>query len=68
MGYSMKTEQFRYTEWQDKKTGKILARELYDHAKDPNENTNAADNPQYQHQIQTLAKTLKAGWKPARPN
>ncbi|MHC4411890.1 MAG: sulfatase, partial [Planctomycetota bacterium] len=33
MGYSMRTERFRYTEWKDRETGKVLARELYDHQK-----------------------------------
>ena len=32
----------RYTEWRDWKTGKIIARELYDHRKDPGENNNIA--------------------------
>jgi len=67
MGYSMKTDRFRYTEWQNRKTGKILARELYDHQNDPDENTNAADKPKYKKDITRLSKMLKAGWKAALP-
>ncbi len=32
MGYSMRTERWRYTEWIDRAGGEIKARELYDHA------------------------------------
>jgi len=67
MGYTMRTKRFRYTEWQDRKTGKVLARELYDHEKDPDENINAADQPAYTKDIQMLAKILKAGYKAAMP-
>jgi len=67
MGYSMKTERFRYTEWQERRTGKILARELYDHQNDPDENTNAADEPKYKKDVTRLSKMLKAGWKAALP-
>jgi iduronate 2-sulfatase len=42
MGYSMRTADLRYTEWRNWKTGKVIARELYDHRKDPGENHNTA--------------------------
>jgi iduronate 2-sulfatase len=42
MGYSMRTADVRYTEWRNWKTGRIIARELYDHRKDPGENHNIA--------------------------
>ena len=42
MGYSMRTTEVRYTEWRNWKTGKIIARELYNHRKDPGENHNIA--------------------------
>ena len=67
MGYTMRTKRFRYTEWQDRKTHKVLARELYDHEKDPDENINAADQPEYKDDIKRLAKILKAGYKDAMP-
>ena len=35
----------RYTEWRDWKTGEVIARELYDAAKDPAEMHNAVDAP-----------------------
>ncbi len=42
MGYSMRTDRYRYTEWRDHKTGKVLARELYDYQTDPQGNANVA--------------------------
>jgi hypothetical protein len=40
MGYSVRTERWRYTEWDDGKRGV----ELYDHDHDPREHTNVADS------------------------
>ena len=68
MGYSMRTQRFRYTEWKDRKTGKVLARELYDHRKDPQENINAATQQEYEQDVQHLAQMLKRGWRAAGPD
>ena len=65
MGYTMRTERFRYTEWQDRKTKEALARELYDHEKDPDENVNAVDQPEYAKDVERLAVMLKQGWRAA---
>ena len=67
MGYTMRTERFRYTEWQNRKTGAVLARELYDHDRDPQENVNAAAQPEYERDIRRLAGMLKRGWRAALP-
>ena len=67
MGYSMRTQRFRYTEWKDRETGKVMARELYDHSKDPQENVNAAAQPEYKKDVQRLALMLKRGWRAAVP-
>jgi iduronate 2-sulfatase len=42
MGYSICNSRYRYTEWRDFKSGEVLARELYDHNKDPAETRNLA--------------------------
>jgi iduronate 2-sulfatase len=44
MGVSVRTSAVRYTEWRDWKTGRIVARELYDAARDPAEMRNAIDD------------------------
>ena len=68
MGYTLRTPKFRYTEWQDRKTGQVKARELYDHERDPAENVNAVEQAQYQADVQRLAQILKGGWRAARPD
>lgn len=40
MGCSVRTDRYRYTEWRDWRTGKVLAKELYDHKTDPQETNN----------------------------
>lgn len=67
MGYSIRTDQFRYTEWRDEKSGQIEARELYHHRIDPEENKNIAGEKSYQSLILELSKQLKEGWKKALP-
>jgi arylsulfatase A-like enzyme len=42
MGYAMRTDRYRYIEWQDRRTREIVATELYDHENDSFENTNIA--------------------------
>jgi hypothetical protein len=67
MGYSMRTRRFRYTEWRNRKTDKVMARELYDHAKDPQENVNAVADPEYEQDVRRLARMLRRGWRAALP-
>jgi iduronate 2-sulfatase len=40
MGYSVRTDAFRYTQWRDYHTGATIATELYDHRNDPAETRN----------------------------
>lgn len=51
-GYSVRTERWRYTEWDEGRQGA----ELYDHQNDSHEYRNLANDPQHQ----TIVKTLKA--------
>jgi arylsulfatase A-like enzyme len=67
MGYSMRTISFRYTEWKNRETGKVLARELYDHRKDPQENVNVASRSEYEQNVQRLGRMLEKGWRAAIP-
>jgi arylsulfatase A-like enzyme len=45
MGYSLRTDRYRYTEWRNVTTSATLATELYDEQADPDENTNRAAQP-----------------------
>jgi arylsulfatase A-like enzyme len=65
MGYSMKTDRYRFTAWKEKKTGKVVAAELYDHETDPAENENIAHLPANADLVVRLRKQLDAGWQNA---
>lgn len=67
MGYSMRTDRYRYTEWQTFRSGEVLARELYDHSADTAEVRNLAGDPGVSSLIEELSLRLKAGWTAARP-
>ncbi|QDV53635.1 Choline-sulfatase [Gimesia fumaroli] len=60
MGVSVRTPRYRYTEWRDFKTGNVVAKELYDHIIDPEENTNIADQPTDKKAFQAAVKLLEA--------
>jgi len=68
MGYTMRTDRYRYTEWvtRDEKR-ELLAQELYDHQVDPQENANLIDDPAYVDVTPKLMAQMKAGWQDARP-
>ena len=65
MGYSLKTDRYRFTEWYHESTGKLLARDLFDHQADPDENHCISHEPQHQALMQELSKMLDKGhgWK-----
>lgn len=56
MGYSIRTERWRYTEWDEGKKGV----ELYDETNDPGEMNNLAGNPKHVQTIAELKRLLKA--------
>lgn len=67
MGYSVRTDRYRYTEWQDFRTGEVKARELYDHRTDPLETRNLAAGNASGTLIKRLSAMLAEGWKGALP-
>lgn len=67
MGYTMRTDRYRYTEWQRHDTGEVLARELYDHARDPQENVNAVTKAEHAQVVEELSDRLNRGWRAALP-
>ncbi|MDQ3255205.1 MAG: iduronate sulfatase, partial [Acidobacteriota bacterium] len=67
MGYSIRTERYRYTEWSE--PGKApVGVELYDHRADPAENFNIANLPENNTIVAELSRQLKAGWRAALPS
>lgn len=67
MGRSIRTERHHYVEWQRGPEREVVARELYDHAVDPQENRNLADDPRSGEAVRELSKLLTAGWRAALP-
>ena len=68
MGYSMRTDRYRFTVWVDRKDhSKVDAIELYDHANDAQENTNLAKHPDQAATVERLMAQWKQGWQGALP-
>lgn len=67
MGYAVRTENYRYVQWKDWKSGAILEEELYDHRSDPNEMTNIAKELNQAASIYQHRKILELGWQGALP-
>lgn len=67
MGYSMRTDRYRFTVWVGRDDhSKIEAIELYDHKEDPQENVNIADLPENKALVDKLMEQWRKGWKGAR--
>ena len=66
MGYSMRTDRYRYTEWMDR-DGAVRAKELYDFEIAPVETANLAEDQEYRSVSDSLAKRLRSGWRAALP-
>lgn len=68
MGYSMRTDRYRFTRWVDRQDhSKVDAMELYDHQNDPQENVNLANDPAKRDVVEQLTRQWLAGWKGALP-
>lgn len=59
MGYSLRTDRFRYTIWKDNRTNKILGTELYDHKGKFKENRNVVEEKKYLQYRRGLNKKLR---------
>jgi iduronate 2-sulfatase len=67
MGYAVRTYRYRYVEWVDLRTAKTAAVELYDEARDPEENVNVASEPGRESDIKRLRERLWKGFKRPSP-
>ena len=69
MGYSMRTERYRFTRWvQRDDPSKVIAVELYDHQTDPQENQNIANDPKQAALVAKLTEQWEKGWRGAKVN
>jgi iduronate 2-sulfatase len=59
----MRTERYRFNEWDDGKAGV----ELYDHTTDPGEYQNLALSDANAALVRAMQTKLRAGWKAALP-
>ena len=62
-GRTVRTEQWRFTEWDGGKQGE----ELYDHQADPGELNNLARTSAHAGTVKRLRSLLQEGWRSARP-
>jgi iduronate 2-sulfatase len=68
MGYSMRTERYRFNYWcDDRKPDKPVALELYDHQKDPDENVNVATDKANADLLKQLTRQWRDGWRKVLP-
>jgi hypothetical protein len=66
MGYSMRTDRYRFTQWLERDDhAKLDAVGLYDHQTDAQENTNIATDPANKALVEKLTAQWQAGWKSA---
>jgi arylsulfatase A-like enzyme len=67
-GYSVRTTNFRYTEWIDNwSKGEVFHRELYDHRVDSIESRNLAGHEEYADILSEHQTLLQEGWEHALP-
>ena len=57
-GYSVRTERWRYIEWDDGAKGA----QLYDHDADPHEYRNLAEDPKYADVVKEMKALVKKNW------
>ena len=63
MGETVRTQRYRYTAWVGELSGQIVAQELYDHATDPIESRNVANNADYLPELQRHENLRLQGWQ-----
>jgi hypothetical protein len=61
IGYTIKTDRYRYTEWIRNSTGEVQAIDLFDHQTDPDENRGVAKLPENEKVIKELSSLLNKG-------
>jgi hypothetical protein len=59
MGYSITNSRFRYTQWIDVASQRILAEELYDQQSDPLQRQNLGSTPEHDETLSELRTLMK---------
>lgn len=62
MGYSMRTDRYRFTQWKSLRDTSVIATELYEHSDDPTARKNLAYLPEYATTVQRLDSLLDVQW------
>ena len=67
-GSAIRTRDWRYIEWRNRKSGKVLGRDLFDHRKEELESFNLAGDPRYCDIVDELSTLLADGngWRSVR--
>lgn len=60
MGYSIRDDRFRYTEWIHRQSAEVRERELYDHADTQLSHVNIADNDEFAEVVARMSAALDA--------
>lgn len=68
MGYAVRTRDFRFVQWREWESRKVVAEELYDHRNDADEMRNVAMKDEYADTVAELAELLVKGWQAAAPD
>jgi iduronate 2-sulfatase len=68
MGYTLRTERWRYTEWTSRANAEVTARELYDHSSSDIASANLAALPAHASTVKDLSSLLDhgRGWRKVR--
>jgi arylsulfatase A-like enzyme len=66
-GYSIRTEDYRFTQWRERGTDQVVFEEFYDNRKNHREDKNSANNPSFKAKVDEHRRRLRAGWKKALP-
>jgi arylsulfatase A-like enzyme len=69
MGYTMRTDRYRFTRWVNLSRDRdVMARELYDYETDPDETANRVDDPECAGALADLEALMDGGWRSAQPS
>lgn len=66
MGYTVRTDRYRYTAWVRRQDQQLMARELYDMQNDPDETVNIAEDPRQAEAVRELEALRLRGWRGVR--